>query len=126
TAEEYDMLVEILPTLGHTGEGHCLYTDLGTLEFRANGEDFVRQGFTSKDGWAISFEHVYVTVSDITAYQTDPPYEPGEGGLRSVTAAGLPGPYTIDLAAGDDEAEPIFIDQLFPPTGQYNALAWDT
>ncbi|MCB0156007.1 MAG: hypothetical protein KDF65_14520, partial [Anaerolineae bacterium] len=126
TAGEYEMIVDILPTLGHTGEGHCLYTDLGTLEFRANGEDFVRQGFTSKDGWAISFEHVYVTVSDITAYQTNPPYEPGEGGLRPIAAAGLPGPYTIDLAEGADDAEPIFIDQLFPPAGQYNALAWDT
>ncbi len=25
----------------------------GTLEIVANGEDFVRQGFVSKDGWAI-------------------------------------------------------------------------
>ena len=24
----------------------------------ANGEDFVRQGFVSKDGWRISFDHV--------------------------------------------------------------------
>ncbi|MBL7209270.1 MAG: DUF4382 domain-containing protein, partial [Dehalococcoidia bacterium] len=26
---------------------------VGTLQFDANGEDFVRQGFVSKDGWSI-------------------------------------------------------------------------
>ncbi|NJN91351.1 MAG: DUF4382 domain-containing protein, partial [Leptolyngbyaceae cyanobacterium SL_5_14] len=25
--------------------------ETGTLQIRANGEDFVRQGFVSKDGW---------------------------------------------------------------------------
>ncbi|MCB0155088.1 MAG: DUF4382 domain-containing protein, partial [Anaerolineae bacterium] len=96
---------------------------IGTLEFRANGEDFVRQGFTSKDGWAISFEHVYVTVSDITAYQTDPPYEPEEGAaLNATTVVEVPGVYTIDLAAGDDDAEPIFVAEAAVPAGQYNAL----
>ena len=33
------------------------------------------QGFVSKDGWAISFDAVTVTLTGITAYQTDPPYE---------------------------------------------------
>jgi len=36
----------------------------GKLQFYANGEDFVRQGFVSKDGWSISFDHVYITLSD--------------------------------------------------------------
>ncbi|WP_353736712.1 hypothetical protein [Moorena sp. SIO2C4] len=30
----------------------------GKLQFRANGEDFVRQGFVSKDRWQISFDRV--------------------------------------------------------------------
>ena len=51
----------------------------GTLQFYANGEDFVRQGFVSKDGWAITFDHVYITLADITAYQSDPPYDPHAG-----------------------------------------------
>jgi len=51
----------------------------GTLQFHANGEDFVRQGFVSKDGWAITFDHVYVTLADATAYQSDPPYDPHAG-----------------------------------------------
>ena len=56
---------------------------LGTLKFTANGEDFVRQGFVSKDGWRIDFDHVYITISDIAAYQTNPPYDAHEGGAIS-------------------------------------------
>ncbi|MGB3613727.1 MAG: hypothetical protein WBA10_08035, partial [Elainellaceae cyanobacterium] len=43
-------------------------TQAGTLEFRANGEDFVRQGFVSKDGWQMDFDHLYVTLSELKAY----------------------------------------------------------
>jgi len=39
----------------------------GTLQFYANGEDFVRQGFVSKDGWAINFDTVNITLENITA-----------------------------------------------------------
>ena len=38
----------------------------GTLAFQANGEDFVRQGFVAKDGWTIDFDHVYVTLAEVT------------------------------------------------------------
>ena len=38
---------------------------VGTLELRANGEDFIRQGFTSKDGWQIEFDHVYTNIQDL-------------------------------------------------------------
>ena len=54
----------VLAGCGSGGEG-------GTLQINANGEDFVRQGFVSKDGWSITFDHVYITLADITAYQTD-------------------------------------------------------
>ena len=33
-------------------------TGEGSLVLVANGEDFVRQGFVSKDGWSINFEHL--------------------------------------------------------------------
>lgn len=42
---------------------------VGTLIFTANGEDFVRQGFVSEDGWSISFDSVEVNVEGPTAYQ---------------------------------------------------------
>lgn len=41
----------------------------GTLIFNANGEGFVKDGFTSEDGWAITFDHVYVNIEGPTAYQ---------------------------------------------------------
>jgi hypothetical protein len=99
----------------------------GVLQFRANGEDFIRQGFTTKDGWAINFDHVYVTLADITAYQTDPPYDAEAGGdLQATTTAPLSGTHTVDLAAGDEDAEPILIGEVSDaPAGRYNALAWD-
>lgn len=98
----------------------------GVLEFYANGEDFVRQGFVSKDGWDISFDHVYVTLADITAYQTDPPYDAHDGGSISgdVTRA-LEQTYTVDLAEGGADAEPILVDRSTDaPKGTYNAISW--
>jgi hypothetical protein len=100
--------------------------DVGTLEFRANGEDFVREGFVSKDGWRIDFDHVYISLAAIRAYQTDPPYDAFAGELTSANQmVGLPGTYTIDLAAGDAEADPILIGAVEEaPGGYYNALSW--
>ncbi|MEB3359867.1 MAG: hypothetical protein VKK04_24285 [Synechococcales bacterium] len=97
----------------------------GTLQFRANGEDFVRQGFVTKDGWAIDFENVYVSLADVTAYQTDPPYDPDSGEeLTAKAEAAVGDPVTVDLAEGDENAEPILISELEAPAGQYNALGW--
>ena len=42
---------------------------VGTLIFTANGEDFVRDGFVSEDGWQIDFETVQVNVEGPTAFQ---------------------------------------------------------
>jgi hypothetical protein len=60
----------------------------GTLEFYANGEDFVRQGFVSKDGWSIQFDHVYITLDGIAAYQTDPPYAPPLAPMKPSVSTG--------------------------------------
>lgn len=99
----------------------------GTLHFTANGEDFVRQGFTSKDGWDISFDNVWVNLTNITAYQTNPPYDPDEmkAGIEGEQTIQLPESHMIDLAAGDDNADPIAVDKVTAPAGQYNALSWD-
>ena len=99
----------------------------GTLQFYANGEDFVRQGFVSKDGWSISFDHVYITLADITAYQTDPPYDSHDGGgISGDVTLNLVGDYTIDLAEGGEDAPPILVDELPDATaGQYNAISWN-
>ncbi|NER80845.1 MAG: DUF4382 domain-containing protein [Leptolyngbya sp. SIO1D8] len=98
---------------------------LGELEIRANGEDFVRQGFITKDGWQVDFDHVYVTLSEVTAYQSDPPFDAEAGGeLEALTVVSIEEPITVDLAAGDETAEPILVKTLPAPAGRYNALSW--
>jgi len=98
----------------------------GNLQLYANGEDFVRQGFVSKDGWRITFDHVYITLSDITAYQTDPPYDPDSGAdIEGKATIALDKAYTIDLAQGGEDAPPILVDEVSGvPAGHYNAISW--
>ena len=99
----------------------------GTLSLVANGEDFVRQGFVSKDGWRISFDHVYVTLADVAAYQTDPPFDPDAGDTIKAkeTVILLDKPKTVDLAEDPEDAQPILVAQVEAPTGQYNVLSWE-
>lgn len=98
----------------------------GTLDLYANGEDFVRQGFTSKDGWAITFDTLTVSLADMTAYQSDPPYDPHDGGdIVAATSVLLAERAVVDLAAGDADADPILVATVEDaPAGQYNAIAW--
>lgn len=98
---------------------------IGILQIQANGEDFVRQGFVSKDGWAINFEHLYINLVEPTAYQTDPPFDPdGEGELQATAEAKLNESITVDLAEGDENADPIIVGEVSVPVGHYNALSW--
>ena len=105
----------------------CSTQETGSLTFQANGEDFVRQGFVSKDGWSIQFDHVYVTLDEITAYQTDPPYDPHEGGeIKAETQVSLDKAFTVDLAEGSPEADPIVVGSVeTAPAGHYNAISWE-
>ena len=98
----------------------------GTLQFKANGEDFVRQGFVSKDGWAISFDHIYVNLASVTSYQCDPPYDPHQGGqIEAETEVALEGPHTVDLAKGDENASRILVGEVTDAAvGHYNAISW--
>lgn len=98
-------------------------TETGTLEFWANGEEFIREGFVSKDGWTLSFDQVYVTLADITAYQTDPPFEPdSDQPLQAQTQVSLPGPITVNLVSTPEER--ALLGSLEAPPGHYNALSW--
>lgn len=101
-------------------------TEKGTLMVVANGEDFIRQGFVTKDGWQIEFDNAYVTVSDITAYQTDPPFDPDtKGELKAKESVVLlEKPKTIDLAQGNDQTPTITVNEVEAPSGVYNALTW--
>ncbi|MEM6433260.1 MAG: DUF4382 domain-containing protein [Cyanobacteria bacterium P01_D01_bin.115] len=97
----------------------------GQLTIRANGEDFVRQGFVTKDDWQVTFDHVYVTLAEVTAYQSDPPFDAEAGGKPQATETISVGePTTVDLAEGGDDAEPVLITTVDAPAGRYNALSW--
>lgn len=111
----------IIALIGCVGAGAA-----GTLQFHANGEDFVREGFVSKDGWSIKFDHVYITLADVSAYQTDPPYDPHSGGdIKGKVEVGLDKVYTVDLAEGGADASPILVGEAKnAPAGHYNAISW--
>lgn len=118
---ESEVAVEGAATTAATAEA----SEAGTLEIRANGEDFVRQGFTSKDGWEISFDHVYATLAEVTAYQTEPAFDPdASSSLNAQAQVSLPQPVTVDLAEGDASAEPVKVGEVAAPKGRYNALSW--
>ncbi len=112
------MIVFVVPVAAQDGSG--------TLEFYANGEDFVRQGFVSKDGWSISFEGVTVNLTDISAYQTNPPFDPdSEADVDALESVALEGTFLIDLAEGDENADPLLIGAIEDaPAGRYNAVSW--
>ncbi|PHV64138.1 DUF4382 domain-containing protein [Cyanobacterium aponinum AL20118] len=97
-----------------------------TLTLVANGEDFIRQGFTSKDGWRVDFNHAYVTLDEVIAYQTDPPFnaESDEMINASESIILVDEAITIDLAQGDENASPIIVAEAIAPTGVYNAISW--
>lgn len=92
----------------------------------ANGEDFIRQGFVSKDGWQLNFNHAFVTLDQVTAYQTDPPFDAeGKDSLMAKKSVVLLNQArTIDLAEGDENAPPITVGEAIAPLGIYNALSW--
>ena len=104
-------------------------TEKGKLTLVANGEDFVRQGFVSKDGWSINFDRLYVNFSNATAYSTESSFEPQKGDNKDSIeyqnkAEFLDTAKTVDLAKGEADAEPIVVAETDVPTGFYNALTW--
>ena len=104
-------------------------TDKGNLSLVANGEDFVRQGFITKDGWQIKFNHLYVNLADVAAYQTESGFEPTEGKTTDdlkyqAKVVLVNNSQTVDLAAGEADAAPILVNKVPAATGFYNALSW--
>ncbi|WP_228038169.1 DUF4382 domain-containing protein [Nodosilinea sp. LEGE 06152] len=112
-------------TAPETTETASAEGETGTLLIRANGEDFVRQGFTTKDGWEMEFDNLYVSLADITAAQTDPPFDPEAGTeLQAKAEVKVEEAQVVDLAEGDASAEPIVVTEVEAPAGRFNALAW--
>lgn len=101
----------------------------GTLEFYANGESFIRDGFVTKDGWTIGFDHFYVNYAGLTGIQVAesdaalsvPPKHAGHPhndipeGAAHLAATGA---FWMDLAAGDDRSFITKVEDA--PAGNYN------
>lgn len=104
----------------------CQQKETGSLEFDANGEDFIRSGFVSKDGWTINFDNAFINLANIKAYQTDPAYDPTTTEkIESEQSVALDGSFTVDMAKGDENADPIIVGKTKAPVGHYNALSWE-
>lgn len=98
--------------------------DTGTLFFVADGEERAREGMNSKESWIMSFDHIYVTLTDMRAYQTDPPYDTDQGwDFDYQVMVELEGKHTVDLA--QPNAEPALVGEVAQvPAGHYNAISW--
>lgn len=96
----------------------------GTLQFYSNGGDRVFVGMVSKDGWKMVFNHFYVTMNEVTIYQTDPPYDPIYAAdiMRYETSLSLDGTYTADIAQGGGRR--LIHEVTDAPAGLYNAVSW--
>lgn len=102
----------------------------GTLQFFANGKELATEGFLApkltKDGWSLTFSHIFVNLAEITSYQADPPYDAHKGGtIAARNQVALEGIYTVDLVmdAGDDP--PVLVGEVAnAPAGHYNAVSW--
>ncbi len=98
----------------------------GTLEMFANAEERPQAGFTSGDGWELSFDHLYVNFSELRAFQTEPPYDytslsPIENPVAEVSFA----PQSVDLVTGNEDDPTVFLDaQSDVPEGHYNAISY--
>jgi len=100
----------------------------GTLQFYASGGDPVRVGMVSKDGWKMVFNHMFITVTDVTGYQSQPPYDPiyARDLIRYEKAAILPGPTTVDIAQNDPDGDgAVLVGEIADAEpGKYNAISW--
>lgn len=101
----------------------------GTLQFFASGEELATEGFQApertKDGWTLEFEHIYVTLSEVTAYQTNPPFDAHQDGpMQATHRVVLQDVHTVDLVADADDEARVLVAEAAAEPGHYNALSW--
>jgi len=84
----------------------------GNLRFVANGEGFVANGFSDRNGWKIAFTKVIVNLTDITVERRD--------GKKTVS---LPGVFITDLKAGNDATVTVGEVKNVKAT-EYRRLKW--
>lgn len=98
----------------------------GALTLFATGEELATEGFadpaTTRDGWALSFTRILVTIADATAWRTDPPFA-ADGPTIAGDALALGGPFTVDLVAADEDDRVEIVTVAAAP-GHWNALSF--
>lgn len=95
-----------------------------TLTVRANGEAFVQEGLTSRDGWQVTFERVIVGIQDVVAYQTEPPFDAQtDTPLTAPVSVPIPTAEPVNLK-GAEGAELPAVGTAAAAAGRYNALSW--
>jgi hypothetical protein len=107
-----------------TGQGPD--TGAGTLTVRANGEDFVLKGLTTKDGWILDFDHVYLSFGEVKAYQMESAFDPASDGAmpEAIVKTAIPGTTVVDLTAIGNGEQTVLVGEVTAPAGQFNALSW--
>ncbi len=104
--------------------------ETGRLTMVADGEELATEGFLppelTRDGWELRFANILVTLADVTAHQTEPPYDAETGAPieAAVSVTLVDGPLTVDLVAAGEHGG-VALATVEAPAGFYNALAWD-
>lgn len=116
--------------VAYTGAATAQTGAEGTLSLFANGEALATEGFLApeltRDGWELRFDHVYVTLAGVSAFQTDPPYDAEAGGAPEAAVRvpfDMAAPRTIDLTNTGADGR-VFLGDVAGPEGHYNAIAW--
>ena len=101
----------------------------GSLAIYANGEDFVRDGFTSVDGWDINFDHLYVNIKNINAFQSETGYDASVGGdpfSNTKSVSSVSGDFLVDLTQDRSTGEPVLIHTITSvEAGHFNSVLWE-
>lgn len=102
----------------------------GRLSLVANGEALATAGFLppelTRDGWELRFTSIVVTLANVTAHQTEPPFDAaGAAPIAAAVSVGLvDAPVTVDLVAAGASGR-VAVATVEAPAGFYNALSWD-
>lgn len=98
----------------------------GGLTLFASGEALATEGFAdpvlTRDGWALSFTRILVTIADATAWRTDPPFT-ADGPSIAGEPLAFGGPFTVDLVAADED-DRVAIVTVDAAPGHWNALSF--
>ncbi|MBE9223282.1 DUF4382 domain-containing protein [Cyanobacterium stanieri LEGE 03274] len=114
------------PPQTNTPENNPPTPEVGFLQLTANGQNYIFQEIQTKDGWNINLNHVYITINNVIAHQTNPPYNAStENPLQAQESVNLIiSPTTIDLMLGTMDNPAVLVTEVEAPPGDYNALSW--